>query len=360
MAAWPGSLGPADLARFRIVYAACALAFLLPRWSWTTELPESWFAPPPGPLALLAAPPPGWLLSAGGLVLGGLLGALLVGYRTRVVSWAIPIVWLAGNGVAYSWGKIDHEQLAILAPLFLGAAGWGDALSLDARRGRTGPPRRWPVTLFAVAVALAVLTAAVPKVRWGWLSPDSDAVRGHLFRNQLVHGRDQLLAPWAAGLELGGLWQVADVATVLVEAAPVLLLVRRSTFRLTLLGLTVFHWAVLLAMNITFTGNVLAYGAFFSWSTRAGVAAARSPAVGGLAVLGLAAGAAAAGGVLLWDATLAEVLLGGLGLSPLLVALGPNLGLGLLWIGLELRERGPWRAAWVAWRRRRPDPATRA
>src|SRR5690606_21390663 len=105
---WPGKLNAKDLAYYRIVFAAYILLFALPNWSWITDIPTSWFAPPPGPMAFFQATPPLWLLHTGTILVALLAGALLVGYRTQFVSYAIAAFWLIGNGFAYSWGKIDH------------------------------------------------------------------------------------------------------------------------------------------------------------------------------------------------------------------------------------------------------------
>lgn len=337
---WPGRLSTTDLACFRILYASVLLLFGLPWWSWTADLPASWFAPPPGPVALLlSAPPPAWLLDTGTLLLGVLLGALLVGYRTRLVSWAVPALWLLGDGVAYSWGKIDHLQLVPMTPLFLGAAGWGDALSVDAWRGRIGSPRRWPITLFAVTIALAMFTAGLPKVVGGWLSPATHAVRGLLLQYRFVLELDQLLADWVARLDLGGLWLIADFATVLVEGGLVLLLVRRSTFRLGLLALVGLHLGVLLTMSIDFIGNVLIYGAFFAWPLRRRAGSARPLPTTAVTAVGLLLGGLAAVTVIAADQTPGALMLSPLGLGSHTASLFLMIAFGSFWLAFDLNER---------------------
>jgi hypothetical protein len=340
LTSWPAGLTTRDLARYRAFFASFLLLFRLPRWDWATDLPASWFVPPPGLVAPLTAPPPAWLLDAGTLAVGLLLGALLVGYRTRLVSWLLPVVWILGNGVAYSWGKIDHDILLLVLPLFLGPAGWGDELSVDARRGRVGPARRWPITLLAVAVALAMFSAAVPKALTGWLSPSTQAVRGHLYQNLLVHGRDGFLAEWVASLDVNALWYAADLSAVALEAGLVLLLVRRSWFRLGLLALAAFHVVVLVTMSIGFIANLMVYAAFFVWPPRRGVVRRRVP-TGVLVGVGVGVGVGALGSLVRLAGTGPPgwVAAERLGVSGPVVTLILVVGLTVMLFAFDARER---------------------
>ena len=336
---WPAGLRTGDLARVRILYASYMLLFNLPRWGWIDDLPGSWYSPPPGMMPLFPAPPPGWLLDVGTVTVAVLLSAVLVGYRTRFASVALSLVLLLGSGFAYSWGKINHDIFLVLLPLFLAPAGWGNALSLDARAGRTGPARRWPITLFAVAVSLAILSAAVPKLLSGWLSFSNEAVRGFLIRNIAVHGRDELLAEQAAALELGLLWPLTDIIAVTLEAALIVLLFRRGWFRTGLAALGVFHVAVLLTMNIAFTPNLISYSVFFVWpwvGTRDTRGRVPSWAVlaGALALALLAAGMR-----LTNDLSPGYALVKAMYLPETVVPVVLVLGLSGTLVGLDIRER---------------------
>lgn len=333
---WPDALTESDLARYRMFYAASVLLLLFPTWNWVASFPRSWWAPPPGPFALLSGPPPGWVLVACGVLLGICLGALFVGWRTRVVSWLIFLLWMFGNGVAFSWGKIDHSILLLLLPVFFAEAGWGNAHSVDHSRGRLIEGRSWMITAYALCITLGMMTAAAAKLATGWLSPSTQAVRGHLLRNIAVEGRGELLAGTTASIEASPLWIAADVLTVAVEGSLLVLLYRRSWFRAGLLVLIAFHIFVLLSFNISFLGNVIIYGALFAWPlTRRPIRGTRSwwvlasvSAGGGLAVLALTTGRSP--GLFLLDAV---------GVPRLTIALVLMLAIGGLWLILNLRER---------------------
>ena len=64
--------------------------------------------------------------------------------------------------------KIDHDVLLLLTPVFLVAAGW------DGRRD----VREWPLSLFALTIALAMLTAS--------FDLSSSATLAHLVRNRIA------------------------------------------------------------------------------------------------------------------------------------------------------------------------------
>lgn len=351
MERWAEGLRASDLAAFRIVFAGVTLLWVLPDWSWIADLPGSWFAPPPGPFALLPAAPPAWALTVLEVTTALLLGALLVGVRTRLVSLVLPCLLLLGSGLSYSWGKIDHSVLLLFVPLFLGPAGWGDALSVDALRDRRPVrERRWPVTLLALTVAVAMSNAALSKATSGWLFGASDAVQGHLIVNYVVQARDELLASWAVGLSLGPFWKLLDVATVLVEAAPLvaLLLAPRRWFRLTLVGLALFHVSVLLFMNIGFESNLLAYLAFFAWPATGPLQRAFER-VGptGATMVGLGLGAVVGASLAVPDLAPRAAVADLLGVSSTVLGAFLVLALAATAIGLEVRER----------RLRRPVPA---
>lgn len=260
---WP-AVTAEGLGAFRILYATSILLFVHPTRLWVSELPASWWAPPPGPMALLSGPPPAEVVIAGHLVFGVLAGALAIGYRTGSVSVALSVLWLFLDGVAYSWGKIDHGSFLIaVIPLALAVAGWGATFSVDATVGRgVRRVRRWPITAFAALVAFSVATSAIPKILGGWLNLDTAATRSHLLRNHLVHGRDALLAPYATDLPLGAPWPLLDITVIAVELCLVLLLFHRSAFRAGIALLIAFHTGVALTMNISFTTSLWFYAVF--------------------------------------------------------------------------------------------------
>ena len=101
---------PADLALYRIAYAAYALLAVAPVALWVDGAPRAFFSPPPGVAALATGFPPAGLLPALNLLLVALLGLLLVGWRTPAVSVATSLVLLWIKSWEYADGKINHDN----------------------------------------------------------------------------------------------------------------------------------------------------------------------------------------------------------------------------------------------------------
>lgn len=244
-----------DLVRFRVIYAAVML-MLLPSFTLVAAYPDSLYRPPPGPFEMLAGFPPLWILASLEVALALALAALLVGYWVGIASVAVTVLMVAGLGFSYSLGKIDHNILPTIAPLFLLAAGW------SGRR----EPREWVMRLLAWTIGLSFLTAGLPKLMNGWLDPATQATRGWFVESYYSQGRTAWLADWLIGIKAGWLWEPMDWAAVLLELSIVVLAVCSwRAWRAGLVALTVFHLGVLLMLNINFADNVLVYAAFAPW-----------------------------------------------------------------------------------------------
>jgi protein-S-isoprenylcysteine O-methyltransferase Ste14 len=257
-----------DLGMFRLIFASMMLV-LLPNYLWIDQFDPAFYRPAPGPFELLSAFPPTWALATLDVLIAVALALLLVGWRTLPVSIVLSGLLLVGEGFAYSFGKIDHSILLVLTPLFLGVAGWGNSLSLDARR-RVGPPlvNHSAMRAFAVAIGVAFVTAGVAKAVGGWLSLSDQAT--YSFAVQRVErGRVEWLAPFAAEVRLPPAWELLDWTTVALECGLILCALDWRAWRLGLCAATSFHVGVLLVLNIDFWMNMLAYGAFVPWSAAA-------------------------------------------------------------------------------------------
>ncbi|HKQ60100.1 MAG TPA: hypothetical protein VJS92_02370 [Candidatus Polarisedimenticolaceae bacterium] len=320
----------ASLAVCRILYAACILGIYLPQHLWIARFPDSFLNPPYGFTIFFAGfPPAAYFVALNVLAVFAGVG-LLVGYRTRACAVGLALLLLAGNAWAYSFGKINNDILLVVIPLVLQFSGWGDAYSLDARRGRPVDPSRnaWPLALLALVVGCAMLTGAQPKAASGWLDPHTHAVRGHLLRNAYVVGRMNPLAALMLRVQSGAFWEAFDDATVLLEGALVFAVVRRGAFRTVCALACLFHLGIALTMEIAYWPNPLAYAAFCDWSVLGSRPWARRAAAlweTGLVRLG-------AGGAALVAAAIAVVYLTlGNPLEQLILRLGgrPELVLGL-------------------------------
>lgn len=264
-----------DLAIYRILFAVLILV-RVPRFRIIDAYPDSLYHPPPGPFLLLTGFPPAGTMVGIEIALSVVLVALALGYRTTMASIAATLLLLYGYGTFYSLGKIDHNIFLVILPGVLLFARWGDALSIDsvlARRRAAGLRRapvttipQWPLRLLAVLIGLGFLTAAIPKIFYGWLDPRTQAVRGVLQKEYYVNGRTDLLAPYALDMSSRFLWELGDIFAVAIEVAFIVCVIRWRAFRVVIAAAALFHLGVLLTMNIFFVSNVLVYGAFVSWS----------------------------------------------------------------------------------------------
>ena len=159
----------------RILFAAYVV--IIPfDYTWVAEVPAAFFNPPPGLPSLVDGPPPLWFLITLECARVAVALWLAAGWKTTAASVTMTLILLTGSGIIYSFSKVDHLILFDIAPAALAAAGWGAAFSLDSS-GKHLPTRGFPVLLWAITVALAMFTAAVPKVLAGWLSPERHGSR---------------------------------------------------------------------------------------------------------------------------------------------------------------------------------------
>jgi hypothetical protein len=268
------ALSARDLAIYRMLYAAFVLVAVVPVAVWIPSAPRAFFNPPIGPAALFTNVPPSGVILGLNLLLTLFAALLFVGWRTTLASVGTGLTLLALDSWRYSLGKIDHDILLVVAPLVLGFAGWGRALSVDATRrsttdtseARGTEAEAWPVALFALLVGFALFTSGWAKATTGWLNPDLKCTYGHLATNYLVTGRETWAAKLALPIQSDWFWKGADWATVALELAVLPAALRRRSFCLVLALVTIFHVGVMLLFDIPFRVNVIAYGAFVRYT----------------------------------------------------------------------------------------------
>jgi Vitamin K-dependent gamma-carboxylase len=124
-----------------------------------------------------------------------------LGLWPRVLGWALAFAYADWACLAMSYGKVDHDHLAILVALFViptvNGATWRATESSEAAG--------WALRCIEVAVISTYFLAAVTKIRvggWHWASGAvfSWAIvrRGTWFSNPLLHHPDVLLlAQWS-------------------------------------------------------------------------------------------------------------------------------------------------------------------
>jgi hypothetical protein len=249
------------LAALRIVFALWVL--ISPRdITWISQVPAQFHFAPLGPFSLLPPASDGAVVAY--MVVRAVVALwLIVGWKTLAASISMTVVLLVGSGLAYSFSKVDHFILYDLTPLFLGFAGWGAAWSLDARKKATSP-QGYPMLLFAITLAIAMLTAALPKALRGWWDPAREATR-YFVAVDVHYGPDAgVLGEWmTTAVTSDVLWKLLDYFTLFAEGWLVFAVFVPTLFRLGLLLLVTFHVGVLLMLDINFFLNLFVYAGFF-------------------------------------------------------------------------------------------------
>lgn len=264
---------PEGLALYRIAFALFALLFVAPGHSQYASftsfatLPDAFFLPPPGPMQFVSGFPPVAFFEALHVLLPLSLAALLFGVYTRAASVTTTVLFLLGYGFSYSVGKVNHNMLFVLLPAVMALSNWGAAYSVDAQRGRTSRVvASWPIVLVVLITGFAMFTAGVPKILGGWLDPSTQAAQGRLVRQVFVHGRTDLLAPFAAQFDNPVVWELADIATVVFEVGFLVAVLHPFTTRLFAVGAVAFHTGIMAVMNIAFLYNFIVYAAVLPWA----------------------------------------------------------------------------------------------
>lgn len=265
-----------SLAIFRVIYALVMLGCIPHRLrlEWLSEVPDAFFSPPIGPAAFFTKLPSATLILSLYILLNLGLILLLMGCLTRLASLLTAFCVLSLNMWSYSLGKINHDLMLALVPLVFMFSGWGESFSIDARYVSREPVvdpenRRnsWTVSLFALLIGLAMLTAAIPKIRTGWLDLSNSATFGHFLQNFYGIGRRTIVSQWLLGHYSPWTWEFQDWAAVIFEAGFILAWAHRKSFRIFCAVGGVFHLMVMVTFGICFWFNVLAYSCFVDWSS---------------------------------------------------------------------------------------------
>lgn len=239
-------------------------------YSWIAQVPAALFQPPPGPFALLSAPPSADFVAMLEYTRVILALALLVGLRTVTISIILSAVLIIGAGLTHSYGKVDHFILFEILPLAMAAAGWGRAWSIDAivsrSRGRNAfdSDNGFQILLWAITVSFALLTAAVPKAVRGWLNPSREGTRGFVARDLADDSRLGVLTHQIAAVDVSAFWKLLDYATIAAEGMLILTIGIPVLFRIGVAIMLIFHFAVFLTLGIEFDSYIFVYLPFFA------------------------------------------------------------------------------------------------
>lgn len=254
---WYRPAPPERLRTLRVLVGTYAVLWLVAgvfQFSSVTRFQASEFAPV-GPVGLLSAPLPAFVVHALWFLAVAFGVAFVAGYRYRVVGPAFALLFLWVTSYRNSWGmKFHTENLVALHLLLLAAAPAGRARPGAANEepsGRYG----WAITAMSVVTVVTYVLAGVAKLRLAGL----DWASGEALRVQVAYDNvrkielGSLHSPLGAALVgMTPLFRVLGVMTFVIElGAPWALLGGRAS-KLWVLGAYAFHLGVVLLMAIAF------------------------------------------------------------------------------------------------------------
>ena len=229
-------------------------------------MPADFYAPPPGPMMFFDHFPSEAIFRVlQGLLIGALI-SLFLGFKTKSVSILTGLLLLTIKGFVYSLGKINHDILLAVVPLVMAFSGWGGVYSIDAIRAdkSISHAQSWTLTLLALILGFMMFTAGLPKILGGWLDIHSHAAQGHFFKQYFVRGRQDLLASQALNIN-ATIWECMDYLTVLFETSFLLAIFHTRSTRIYICFAVLFHFSLMMILNISFLPNFVAYAAFLNW-----------------------------------------------------------------------------------------------
>jgi hypothetical protein len=252
------------LATYRILYCLAIIGITgLRNTSWIAEIPNFMFLHAYS-IAIFfdEVPAAGWLIALDLLTWSALI-SLLFGYRTKWVSRALTVLLIIQGSFFYAFGKVDHDILYALVPFVMSWSSWGEAYSVDSRRMNSAASyqevRSWPVAFVAFILSFGIFTSGVQKLLGGWLSLNSNAVRGHLARNFFVKRRTDFLAEVGMHLDSTFLWELTDWMTVVFELLFLVAFCRLKWCRWFVVAAVIFHFMNFFLLNIVYETNFLVY-----------------------------------------------------------------------------------------------------
>jgi hypothetical protein len=251
-------LAPTSLARVAVLRTFLYL-FLIVDVLLTTSLvvPQSYASPelynPVDVLAAIHQPAPGpWFTRTLRLVI--IASALIAasGRMSRVAGWVAAFAYLDWCCLAMSYGKVDHDHLAILVAVFVLPTVSG----LRWRATDHSEAAGWALRCIAVATVATYFLSAWAKFRFGgWHWPLGATFTWAVERRGTALGRPLL--------DHANLLQAAQFSLLALELSTPLLFVLRQRWRtIAVIGLALFHLTTWLTIRIHFLPLAVCLAAF--------------------------------------------------------------------------------------------------
>ncbi|RYZ98981.1 MAG: hypothetical protein EOP47_17995 [Sphingobacteriaceae bacterium] len=265
-------IAPQYLSLYRLLYCLCIMVFVgLPSYTWLSSDLNIFFNPPPYSIAnIFNGFPPALFFKILTLLNIIFFGLMFLGIYCRWTSIAFAITAIIGHNYCYSFGKIDHLLIWLIAPIFLSLAGWGNHFTIGSSKDKQNTTVNQQdnsiyIIMLAMTIAFSMFTSGVQKVLGGWQSWEAEAVRYHLIKKYYSLGSLDLLADYFMSIKNHLVWKFFDYSGLMLELGFIFSIMRRKWFQVFLVGGTIFHILVLLMFNIPFYSNIIVYLVFINW-----------------------------------------------------------------------------------------------
>jgi hypothetical protein len=185
---------------------------------------------------------------------------LLVGYKTKWVSFSISILSIVSLSFAYSFGKINHTTFYELCPAIFSLAGWGACFSIDSKTApveEVKPQNGHWIFAFILAIAFAYFTAGFAKRSWSDLDLSTHGAMVWFISRIHIHDMPGLLTAAVLSIRSPIFWEGIDYITIFFEVGIILSLLHLRIFRIVIACIVLFHIANYFMLLISFETMVL-------------------------------------------------------------------------------------------------------
>ena len=258
-----------SLGIFRWIFGLFLLLFSAPLFGWIAQAPDAFFNPPYLSLANLFTQFPGesffYLINI--LIIISIF-LITLGVKARLFGWLLLICWLIGNNFRFSFGKIDHSDIMLLALLLcMNLSNWGTYYALVPDKENSHNSSKKALALLSVLLAFAMFTAGFEKALI-WIDFDfsTNGFLSWFYPGYYDIAHTDLLAPLVLDLPKW-IFEFADYAAAIFEVSGfIALLTSRKWWLCWLLIACLFHLSNILLLNIPFNNHAVVYLAFVDFS----------------------------------------------------------------------------------------------
>ncbi|MEM0939866.1 MAG: hypothetical protein AAF600_08840 [Bacteroidota bacterium] len=254
----------------RIFIATYMLCFGTTTWTWVAQFPDSFHKPHVFNIIgqiIGGFPSHEVLLSLQWMYVFSLL-AVIIGLKARIFSFLAFILLIFLDGIAYSFGKIDHSILLTFLFFTLSKTNAGCKLAIYPDKPLPIEEQDIYTGLFAIIICFGIFSAGFPKaLMWIDFDTSTSGILRWYYEGYYSLNRRELLAPYFIYVPTF-LIEPMEYLVPLFEMSGFYFLIRsKRHWRLWLWLLGLFHLSNLLILNISFKEYLIVYGFFLFAST---------------------------------------------------------------------------------------------